>query len=358
MWRSDSVALDGVVEANALPFIAAHWSILSSFGAALCVAAAAKIVLLTVVVAHPLAPPAWCGLFCCCQRGYTWPRRRKERSEAERTLRELDDAASDKSPTLKHSAAGASLLSRANEWELTLLAWGAGGGGGRHHFHLRMDDVIDGETDGESAAPGQTGHGSDSPSSTKSPDTASAGKSRSKRVVGGEDSSAVGQLGSLFVLPHAEQERVIALARWSFDEFDIDCSGTIDAYELRRILHCMGQEHSREAVLDLLLRFDADASGSLDYPEFESLVLEQQSALHSALDDELRSTFEVFADPSVPGVVARGNVGTMLTCCGPALDEGELESMLNDHELNGASNAEQDIVTLSSFLRMGAKHIF
>eukprot|EP00933_Yihiella_yeosuensis_P027380 TRINITY_DN21269_c0_g1_i1.p1 TRINITY_DN21269_c0_g1~~TRINITY_DN21269_c0_g1_i1.p1 ORF type:complete len:811 (-),score=205.56 TRINITY_DN21269_c0_g1_i1:202-2634(-) len=60
--------------------------------------------------------------------------------------------------------------------------------------------------------------------------------------------------------------------RAHFDRLDSDGSGSIDLYELRRLLWDMGFTVSREAVEEILNEVDTDKSGTVELPEFEACL--------------------------------------------------------------------------------------
>jgi Ca2+-binding EF-hand superfamily protein len=54
----------------------------------------------------------------------------------------------------------------------------------------------------------------------------------------------------------------------NFQEFDSNKSGTIDIYEIRKILHHMDMDMSKENSQELMDLLDADGSGEIDFNEF------------------------------------------------------------------------------------------
>jgi hypothetical protein len=67
-----------------------------------------------------------------------------------------------------------------------------------------------------------------------------------------------------------EQE---ASFRAAFDASDVDKSGAIDASELGKVLAMLGEDHSAEAVAELLSEMDTDADGSVSFPEFTAMMM-------------------------------------------------------------------------------------
>ena len=56
--------------------------------------------------------------------------------------------------------------------------------------------------------------------------------------------------------------------RESFDVFDTDGSGAIDAYEMRKFMYNLGENQSLAQVDHILAAFDTDGDGVMDADEF------------------------------------------------------------------------------------------
>lgn len=62
----------------------------------------------------------------------------------------------------------------------------------------------------------------------------------------------------------------------AFHMYDLDGSGAIDCYELKKALESMGQTPSEQDVLELMAAMDEDGSGSISFIEFMNMVKEKQ----------------------------------------------------------------------------------
>ncbi|KAF0714062.1 Aste57867_4076 [Aphanomyces stellatus] len=80
------------------------------------------------------------------------------------------------------------------------------------------------------------------------------------------------------------QEEIDA-CRESFVHFDKDGSGTIDKYELAKVLEAMGQKPSEEELFQMISEVDEDHSGEIEFPEFLR-VIETQKLRAMEYDDE------------------------------------------------------------------------
>lgn len=80
------------------------------------------------------------------------------------------------------------------------------------------------------------------------------------------------------------QEEIDA-CRESFVHFDRDGSGTIDKYELAKVLEAMGQKPTDEELFQMIAEVDNDHSGEIEFAEFLH-VIEAQKLRAAQFDDE------------------------------------------------------------------------
>ncbi|TYZ57156.1 hypothetical protein PybrP1_004151 [[Pythium] brassicae (nom. inval.)] len=80
------------------------------------------------------------------------------------------------------------------------------------------------------------------------------------------------------------QEEIDA-CRESFVHFDRDGSGTIDKYELAKVLEAMGQKPTDEELFQMIAEVDNDNSGEIEFAEFLK-VIEAQKLRAAQFDDE------------------------------------------------------------------------
>uniref|UniRef100_K3WU82 EF-hand domain-containing protein n=1 Tax=Globisporangium ultimum (strain ATCC 200006 / CBS 805.95 / DAOM BR144) TaxID=431595 RepID=K3WU82_GLOUD len=80
------------------------------------------------------------------------------------------------------------------------------------------------------------------------------------------------------------QEEIDA-CRESFVHFDKDGSGTIDKYELSKVLEAMGQKPTDEELFQMIAEVDNDNSGEIEFSEFLK-VIEAQKLRAAQFDDE------------------------------------------------------------------------
>lgn len=77
----------------------------------------------------------------------------------------------------------------------------------------------------------------------------------------------------------------IDACRDSFVHFDRDGSGTIDKYELAKVLEAMGQNPTEEELFQMISEVDIDHSGEIDFVEFLQVIAKQKKRA-AEYDDE------------------------------------------------------------------------
>ncbi|CAK4794704.1 unnamed protein product [Aphanomyces euteiches] len=95
----------------------------------------------------------------------------------------------------------------------------------------------------------------------------------------------LGRIDAFFCLHMILSQEEIDACRESFVHFDKDGSGTIDKYELGKVLEAMGQKPSEEELFQMISEVDEDHSGEIEFPEFLR-VIEQQKLRAMEYDDE------------------------------------------------------------------------
>jgi Ca2+-binding EF-hand superfamily protein len=81
-----------------------------------------------------------------------------------------------------------------------------------------------------------------------------------------------------------DEKKLNEITKTSFDIVDIDKSGTIDEFELEKILAQISSDMgadppTREDVKDVLKYLDTDKSGKIDFEEFKVLIKDVLEAM-------------------------------------------------------------------------------
>ena len=87
-------------------------------------------------------------------------------------------------------------------------------------------------------------------------------------------------------------EEQIAEFKEAFTLFDKDGDGAITTQELRTVMQSLGQNPTEAELRDMIKEVDQDGSGSIDFPEF--LTLMARKIHDTKTDAELIKAFKVF----------------------------------------------------------------
>ena len=99
-------------------------------------------------------------------------------------------------------------------------------------------------------------------------------------------------------------EEQIADFKAAFSMFDKDGSGDVSTEELGAVLKELGQEVSKSQLEIMIKEVDADGSGSVEFPEFRSMMA-SLLGLGGASDDPFGSGGSVFKDLAKAGLKLR-----------------------------------------------------
>mmetsp|Transcript_62283 Transcript_62283/g.167126 ORF Transcript_62283/g.167126 Transcript_62283/m.167126 type:complete len:147 (+) Transcript_62283:86-526(+) len=80
-------------------------------------------------------------------------------------------------------------------------------------------------------------------------------------------------------------QQEIEKAHDSFNKYDVDHSGFIDAWELKEAMKSLGQNPSDEELFALLAQVDTDGSGNIDFQEFLQVIEKQKDSYGSMGED-------------------------------------------------------------------------
>ena len=87
--------------------------------------------------------------------------------------------------------------------------------------------------------------------------------------------------------------------RTVFECFDLDESGTIDVRVIPEMIRTLMYEvPAPQQVQDLLAKYDADGSGSLDFSEFQALLQDYAVAVRHLDRADARGTWSSIGEPS------------------------------------------------------------
>ena len=137
-------------------------------------------------------------------------------------------------------------------------------------------------------------------------------------------------------------ETEIASCLDAFLKFDQDGSGTIDKWELERVLNAMGQTPTQGEIHDMIAMVDEDNSGEIDFSEFLS-VFESQKRGSADDDDAKAETLEAFValggNSDETGYVTRDRLSFVVSKFGLTID---LEKFFNEVDTDGSGTIEYE----------------
>ena len=137
----------------------------------------------------------------------------------------------------------------------------------------------------------------------------------------------------------------------AFALFDKDGEGTISAKEMGNVKRSLGLHSSRfytEAELqDLINEFDIDGDGSIDFPEFLSMMAHKMKENNS--EEDIRETFQVF-DKDGNGFISAAELWQVMTIVGKNLTNKEVDEMIRevDTDGDGQVNYEEFVTNMMS----------
>lgn len=119
----------------------------------------------------------------------------------------------------------------------------------------------------------------------------------------------------------------------AFEEFDKDRSGTISTKELLPVMRSMGQNPTEDEVLSLVIEYDVNGNGKLDFDEFMEMMRKQ--AEHQDNSAELREAFKIF-DRDGNGFIDAAELKKVVMGYGHnKLSLEEAEELLKEADLDG-----------------------
>ncbi|EEA06466.1 putative calmodulin [Cryptosporidium serpentis] len=132
----------------------------------------------------------------------------------------------------------------------------------------------------------------------------------------------------------AEQltEEQIAEFKEAFSLFDKDGDGSITTKELGTVMRSLGQNPTEAELLDMINEIDADGNGTIDFPEFLSLMARKMKDTDT--EDELTEAFSVF-DRDGNGFISAAELRHVMTNLGEKLTDEEVDEMIREADVDG-----------------------
>jgi calmodulin len=144
-------------------------------------------------------------------------------------------------------------------------------------------------------------------------------------------------------------EEQIAEFKEAFSLFDKNGDGTVTTKELLTVMRALGRNPTQEELADMLNGVDADGNGTIDFPEFLSLMASKISDVDP--EDEILSAFKVF-DKDGNGFISAAELRHIMKKLGQKFTDEELDEMIRGADIDGDGQIDyQEFVKM-----MMAKH--
>ncbi|CAE7835049.1 unnamed protein product [Symbiodinium sp. CCMP2592] len=134
-----------------------------------------------------------------------------------------------------------------------------------------------------------------------------------------------------FGLASAREEQ-IAEFKEAFSLFDKDGDGTITTKELGTVMRSLGQNPTEAELQDMINEVDADGNGTIDFPEFLSLMARKMKDTDT--EEELIEAFKVF-DRDGNGFISAAELRHVMTNLGEKLTDEEVDEMIREADVDG-----------------------
>merc|ERR1711976_403676 len=139
-------------------------------------------------------------------------------------------------------------------------------------------------------------------------------------------------------------EEQISEFKEAFSLFDKDGDGTITTKELGTVMRSLGQNPTEAELQDMINEVDADGNGTIDFPEFLSLMA--RKIKDTDTEEELREAFKVF-DRDGNQLISAAELRQVMTTLGEKLTDEEVDEMIREADVDGDGQ-----INYEEFVRM------
>ena len=133
----------------------------------------------------------------------------------------------------------------------------------------------------------------------------------------------------------------------AFNIFDVDSSGSIDYRELKAAMKALGVVVKKEELKKMITDVDADGSGSVEFPEFLTMMTAKMSGADTK--EDVLKVFAMF-DEAGTGKIQFKDLKKICRELGENLNDDEIQGML-DH----ADKSNLGYVSKDDFYRLMKK---
>ena len=144
-------------------------------------------------------------------------------------------------------------------------------------------------------------------------------------------------------LSHEQMEEI----REAFELFDVDRSGSIDYRELKAAMKALGVKVAKDELKKMITDVDADGSGSVELPEFISMMTAQMG--DNDTREEIEKVFKMF-DTSNKGKIEFSDFKKICKELGESMTAEQQQGMF-DH----ADGGQKGYVSFDDFYKLMKK---
>eukprot|EP01012_Entosiphon_sulcatum_P036090 TRINITY_DN45943_c0_g1_i1.p1 TRINITY_DN45943_c0_g1~~TRINITY_DN45943_c0_g1_i1.p1 ORF type:complete len:153 (-),score=39.45 TRINITY_DN45943_c0_g1_i1:87-545(-) len=125
----------------------------------------------------------------------------------------------------------------------------------------------------------------------------------------------------------------------AFSEYDKNGDGTISSKELGIVMRRLGLNPSEDELYDMVLEVDQDGSGTIDFPEF--LTLMARKIFNTDPEAEVKAAFKIF-DVNGDGTISSSELKHILQNLGEKLTDEEIAAMMKEADADGSGEMDYD----------------
>ncbi|XP_046582464.1 calmodulin-like [Haliotis rubra] len=135
-------------------------------------------------------------------------------------------------------------------------------------------------------------------------------------------------------------ESQIEELRKLFRKFDRDGGGKITVSELGSALSSLGHDMTREQVEEIINQFDKDGSKTMDFQEFQQMMLKKVN--NAKRSEDIKADFKKY-DLNGDGFISPNELRDVIKVRGEPLSNAEVDTMMQVVDLNndGKVNYEE-----------------
>ena len=124
----------------------------------------------------------------------------------------------------------------------------------------------------------------------------------------------------------------IAEFKEAFSLFDKNGDGTIATKDLGTVMRSLGANPTEAELHDMINEIDADGNGTVDFPEFLTLMARKMKDVDS--EEEIIEAFKVF-DKDGNGFISAAELRHIMTNLGEKLTDEEADEMIREADVDG-----------------------